>query len=131
MLKLNTDIVLYDDSNELEFATNHPYWLAINGYFIKLSKTNYTELSSMLNPKPTLTDTEKMILSVLDPTYTWIARDPNGELWIFKEEPLFDVEKNWFINYNREDQTRLQAFEEQLFKSIKPYNKYLINAIRT
>lgn len=40
-------VTFYNDVDELDFVTNHPYWVSINGYAIKISKKTYEELMYM------------------------------------------------------------------------------------
>lgn len=71
-----------------------------------------------------LTEQEINILSNLEPQYKYIARDLNGDLWIYEGEP----EKNthyyiWESNFNC---IPFQAFKH-LFTSIQFENKYPVN----
>ena len=47
MKKIKAKVSFYDNVDDLEFPSNHPYWISINGYFIKVSKKVYEELMYM------------------------------------------------------------------------------------
>ena len=47
MKTINAEVIFYDNVNELEFSSTHPYWISINGYVIKISKKTYEELMFM------------------------------------------------------------------------------------
>lgn len=71
-----------------------------------------------------LTEQEINILSSLEPQYKYIARDLNGTLWIYEEEP----EKNtdWHLWESNGVALSLQAFEH-LFTSIQFENEHPVN----
>lgn len=91
MYKIDAEVILYDNVEELEFCTNHPYWISINGYVIKISKKVCQELKYMHKmDKPELSELEKTILNNLDKDYKYIARDRNNQLFIYKNYPEKD-----------------------------------------
>ena len=64
------------------------------------------------------TDTEKCILEVTNKSYKWIARDEDGELYIYEEKPsrnevegLFGTEVGKVDTFNR-------CFSDVLFKNV-------------
>ena len=44
---IKANVTFYNNVEDLEFPTNHPYWVSINGYIIKVSKKTYEELMYM------------------------------------------------------------------------------------
>ena len=53
MYELAPEVILYDNAELVDFCTDHPYWLSINGYVIKISKRVCNELKQFhgLEPK--------------------------------------------------------------------------------
>ena len=47
MKTIKIKVSLINDVDELEFPTNHPYWVSLEGYTIKVSKKTYEELMYM------------------------------------------------------------------------------------
>ena len=112
MHKIEAEVILYDNVEELDFCTEHPYWLSINGYVIKISKRVCAELKYMHKiEEPELTDLERLILSNLDKKFKYIARDENGILFVYETLPE-KVDSSW-IN---DDFTRLPF--DKLFKFV-------------
>ena len=71
-----------------------------------------------------LTEQEINILSSLEPQYKYIARDLNGTLWVYEEEPEKDTD--WHLWESNVVALPLQAFEH-LFTSIQFENEYPVN----
>ena len=83
----------------------------------------------MYVPKPELSDSEKLILSTIDPTYKWIARDNNNELYVYKNEPTYNGTLEQFLSVgNPKGYEPLNVFNN-LFTSIKPGKKYKIQDV--
>lgn len=88
MHKIEAEVILYDNIEELDFCTEHPYWISINGYCIKISKKVCQELKYMHKINgPKLTELERNILSNLDKKYKYIARNENGMLYVHETLP--------------------------------------------
>ena len=88
MHKIEAEVILYDNVEELDFCTEHPYWISINGYVIKISKRVCQELKYMHKiDEPKLTEIEKIILNNLDKKYKYIARDASGDLFVYENYP--------------------------------------------
>jgi len=83
--------------------------------------TNFVEVSKLIKPK--LTEDEKVILRNLPKEYEWIARDEDGELYIYDKPEPFKEKINW---YNESKSSELYIFNHK-FQFIKwedeePYN---------
>ena len=63
--------------------------------------------------KPTLTDDEKVILRNIKKNYKYIARDREGELFVYREAPYKNIE-GWYANKSKS----MEAFNH-LFQFIK------------
>lgn len=71
-----------------------------------------------------LTEQEINILSSLEPQYKYIARDLNGALWVYEEEPEKNI--HWYVWESDSNCLPFQAFEH-LFTSIQFENEYPVN----
>lgn len=110
MHKIEAEVILYDNVEELEFCTEHPYWISINGYCIKISKKVCQELKYMnkINT-PELTELEKNILNNLNKEYRFIARDQNGKLFVYKTLP-YKEHTTWSGDYSELPFSKLFKF---------------------
>ena len=112
MHKIEAEVILYDNVEELEFCTEHPYWISINGYVIKIDKKICQELKRMHNIFD-LSTTEKTILYNIDKKYKYIAKDSNGDICVYVTRP-YKKESIWNTH---NDFTKLPY--SKLFKFIK------------
>lgn len=63
--------------------------------------------------------------ALLNPRFQWIARDPDGSLNFYEQEPRFDPSENgWvadgFALYNMQQ----REFMKHMFKNIRPSTKW-------
>ena len=66
--------------------------------------------------KPKLTDDEKVILRNIDNTFKYIAKDEDGELFVFEKKP---IKKDSYWDYEALNNCLNFSIFTKLFKSIK------------